>query len=101
MPPAAGNWRLNTKVASQATNVWTFALNERRPPSGDPLIARRKRPTLGQAPAENRLLQLDGAAGVLDLALQLLGLVAVEALLDRLGGLVNEPRGLLEDQGGC
>src|SRR3954451_8140126 len=44
------------------------------------------------------LLHLDGAAGLLDLALQLLGLVLVDALLDGLRGLVDERLGLLEAQ---
>src|SRR5918999_5977925 len=51
-------------------------------------------------PRKTVLLQLHPAAGVLDLALQLLGLVAVDALLDRLGGLVHERLGLLEAQAG-
>src|SRR4051794_29431934 len=46
------------------------------------------------------LLQLDGAAGLFELALELLGLLAIDALLDRLGGLVHERLGLLEAQAG-
>src|SRR5581483_1049445 len=42
------------------------------------------------------LLELDGAAGFLDLALDLLGLLALDALLDGLGGLVHERLRLLE-----
>src|SRR3954452_5976545 len=44
------------------------------------------------------LLDLDGGAGLLELALELLGLVLVDALLDGLGGLVDERLGLLEAQ---
>src|SRR5215213_6708097 len=47
-----------------------------------------------------KLLQVDASAGLLELALELLGLVAVDALLDRLGGLVHECLGLLEAQAG-
>src|SRR3954453_12887483 len=46
------------------------------------------------------LLQLDGAAGVLDLALQLLGLVLVDAFLDRLRRLVDERLRLLQAEAG-
>src|SRR4051794_16052369 len=46
------------------------------------------------------LLQLDGAAGLLELGLELLGLLALDALLDGLGGLVDERLGLLEAQAG-
>ena len=46
------------------------------------------------------LLDLDGAAGLFDLGLELLGLVLVDALLDGLGGLVDERLGLLEAQAG-
>src|SRR5205823_14477561 len=42
------------------------------------------------------LLQLDGAAGLLDLRLELVGLLAVDPLLDRLRGLVDERLGLLQ-----
>src|SRR4051794_4600831 len=42
------------------------------------------------------LLQLDAGAGLLELALQLLALVAVHGLLDGLGRLVDERLGLLE-----
>src|SRR3954470_13690736 len=46
------------------------------------------------------LLQLDGAAGLLELGLELVGLVALDALLDGLGGLIDERLGLLEAQAG-
>jgi predicted ATPase len=44
------------------------------------------------------LLQLDGGAGLLQLGHELLGLVALDALLHRLGGLVDERLGLLQAQ---
>src|SRR5215213_4082528 len=47
-----------------------------------------------------RLLDLDEAAGLFELGLELLGLVAVDALLDGLRGLVDERLGLLEAQAG-
>src|SRR6478672_8078728 len=46
------------------------------------------------------LLQLDGCACLLELSLELLGLVALDALLDGLGGLVDERLGLLQAQAG-
>src|SRR3954453_12971356 len=46
------------------------------------------------------LLQLDGAAGLLDLALELLGLVALDAFLDRARRVVDERLGLLEAEAG-
>ena len=46
------------------------------------------------------LLELDGPAGLLELALELLALLAVDALLDRLGGLVHERLRLLEAKAG-
>src|SRR3954452_23323658 len=46
------------------------------------------------------LLQLDGAAGLLELGLELVGLLALDALLDGLGGLVDERLGLLEAKAG-
>src|SRR3954454_16003154 len=44
------------------------------------------------------LLDLDARAGPLELGLELVGLVALDALLDRLGRLVDERLGLLEAQ---
>src|SRR3989442_11451526 len=46
------------------------------------------------------LLHLDGAAGLLDLRLERVGLLAVDALLDGLGRLVDEGLGLLEAEPG-
>src|SRR2546423_7760104 len=46
------------------------------------------------------LLELDAAAGLLELGLELVGLLALEALLDRLGRLVDQRLGLLEAQAG-
>src|SRR5215208_5099670 len=57
------------------------------------------RPSMRLCPGGG-LLQLDGAAGLLDLALELLGLVALDALLDRAGRLVDERLGLLEAEAG-
>src|SRR5690349_14927270 len=47
-----------------------------------------------------RSLQLDGAASVLDLLLDLLGLVLVDAFLDRLGSAFNQRLRLAEAQAG-
>src|SRR6185295_15929324 len=44
------------------------------------------------------LLDLDARAGLLELGLELVGLVALHALLDGLGRLVDERLGLLEAQ---
>src|SRR4051812_27833059 len=46
------------------------------------------------------LLDLDGAAGLLELGLELVGLVALDALLDGLRSLVDERLGLLQAQAG-
>src|SRR5215203_6550231 len=53
------------------------------------------RPRMRAATGCRRLLQLDGRAGLLELALELVGLFAVDALLDGLE-LVHERLGLLE-----
>src|SRR5215208_6646208 len=53
------------------------------------------RPRMRAATGCRRLLQLDGGAGLLELALELVGLFAVDALLDGLE-LVHERLGLLE-----
>src|SRR4029079_935917 len=50
--------------------------------------------------ARPTLLELDAPAGLLELGLELLGLVAVEDLLDGLGSLVDERLGLLQAQAG-
>src|SRR5689334_12192623 len=46
------------------------------------------------------LLELDASAGLLELALEPLALLAVDALADRLGRLVHERLGLLEAEAG-
>src|SRR5881628_3655800 len=46
------------------------------------------------------LLDLDASAGLLELLLELVGLVLLDALLDGLRGLVDERLGLLEAQAG-
>src|SRR5919108_2199132 len=50
--------------------------------------------------AAPRLLQLDARAGLLEVALELLALLPVNALLDRLRGLVHERLRLLESKPG-
>src|SRR3954454_22417358 len=60
---------------------------EGRPPGAPPRAA-----VLSTA----SLLELDAPAGLLELGLELLGLVALDALLDGLGRLVDEGLGLLE-----
>src|SRR3954452_10090994 len=54
----------------------------------------------GHSGCGGALLQLDARAGLLDLGLELLGLVALEALLDGLGRLVDEGLRLLEAEAG-
>src|SRR3954447_10754237 len=51
-------------------------------------------------PAVRELLQLDASAGLLELALELVGLVALDAFLDGLRSLVDEGLGLLQAQAG-
>src|SRR3954462_13309526 len=53
-------------------------------------------PRVGSGPIE--LLQLDRAAGLFELALELVGLVALDAFLDRLRSLVDERLGLLQTE---
>src|SRR5258708_26221773 len=48
----------------------------------------------------SRLLQLDAGARLLEFAFELVGLVAFDALLDRLGGLVDERLGLFQAEAG-
>src|SRR3954451_16949989 len=59
---------------------------------------RRPFPRTGSEPVE--LLEFDARSGLFELALQLVGLVALDALLDGLRGLVHEGLGLLEAQAG-
>src|SRR5690606_8769334 len=66
---------------------WTRALAPRAPRDGP-------------AGSPRRLLDLDGAAGLLELGLELLGLLAVDALLDRAGRAVDQRLGLLEAEAG-
>src|SRR3954451_1607608 len=47
-----------------------------------------------------KLLDLDARAGLLELGLELVGLVALDALLDGLGRLVDEGLGLLQAEAG-
>src|SRR6478609_10984861 len=46
------------------------------------------------------LLELDGGAGLLEFGLELVGLLAVDALLDRLRGLVDHRLGLFQAKSG-
>src|SRR3954449_4520984 len=58
-------------------------------------------PPNGGGPAEDcELLQLDGGAGLFELALELVGFLALDALLDGLRRLVDERLGLLEAEAG-
>src|SRR4051794_331262 len=68
------------------------AERRRAPRSGTPLETMLR-------PA-GELLQLDARAGLLELGLELLGLVALDALLHGLRGLVDERLGLLQAQAG-
>src|SRR5437764_4467507 len=54
----------------------------------------------GWRPLTQSSLQLDGAAGVLDLLLDLLGLVLVDAFLDRLRGALDQRLRLAETKAG-
>src|SRR4051794_14527066 len=61
------------------------------------------RPSIGPSDSDWRrraLLQLDAGAGLLELLLELVGLVALDALLDGLRRLVDEGLGLLQAQAG-
>jgi hypothetical protein len=50
--------------------------------------------------AARALLQLDATPGLLEFGLELVRLLALDALLDRLGGLVHERLGLLQPEAG-
>src|SRR6185437_5149295 len=54
----------------------------------------------GTRPGRRRLLQFDLRAGLLELGLDLVGLVLVDAFLDRLGRALDEILGLLEAEAG-
>src|SRR5689334_16770930 len=58
------------------------------------------RPLRAGLTAVTELLELDAAAGLLELAPELLGLVALDAFLDRLRRLVDEGLRLLEAEAG-
>jgi hypothetical protein len=68
----------------------------RLPPSSTRSVALEGKAHTRVIGGDPPLLHLDGAAGLLDLGLELVGLLALDALLDRLGGLVHERLGLLE-----
>src|SRR3954453_22139162 len=69
------------------------ASSNRLSPNASGAALRRPRCNISST---NRLLQLDAGAGLLELALELLALVAVHGLLDGLGRLVHEGLRLLE-----
>ena len=66
------------------------------------ILVRRSRTKFPESPQRpfGRLLQLDGGAGLFELALDLVGLFLVHALLDRLRGRVDEVLRLLEAEAG-
>src|SRR4051794_6916703 len=59
-----------------------------------------RRAPFGSCRVRRSLLDLHAPAGLFDLGLELLGLVALDALLDGLGRLVDEGLGLLEAEAG-
>src|SRR5687767_8721720 len=61
---------------------------------------RAPEPRLGVSVLRQRLLQLDGTARLFDLALELLGLFAVDALLDGIRSPVDERLRVLESEPG-
>src|SRR5271163_2786504 len=69
--------------------------------SGPKKEARRSGPPVQRYDGRRaKLLDLDAAAGLLELLLELVGLFLVDALLDRLGRLVDERLRLLEAEAG-
>src|ERR687893_552445 len=62
--------------------------------------AARRRPLPAREVSASALLDLDGPAGLLELALELVGLLALDALLHGLRRLVDERLGLLEAEAG-
>ena len=69
--------------------------------AGFPGVVQEFRPTAGSVQTGSEvLLDLDSAAGLFELLLELVGLVALDAFLDGLGGLIDESLGFLEAQAG-
>ena len=104
----AGALRHRHRSVIPRGNITRGRLGHRRPlvfnttqgrPRGSPLREPFERPAVTAA-LRATLLDLDGAAGLFDVGLELLGLVLVDALLDGLGGLVDERLGLLQAQAG-
>src|SRR5579875_2569213 len=88
-----GDERPRTHDAAPATPPWR--------PSRCPLQLDAPSRRLLQLDAPSRrLLQLDARARLLKLGLEPIGLVAVDALLDRLGRLVDQRLGLLQPEAG-
>src|SRR5512133_1884776 len=77
-----------------ATNPTSVALGGLGRAKGAPA----GRPSIRQWAVARELLDLDARAGLLELGLELVGLVALDALLDGLGRLVDERLGFLEAQ---
>src|SRR3954466_12100268 len=73
-------------------------------PRSDRVEEQRRAPRAGRPSRRLRLcralLELDASAGLFELGLELLGLVALQALLDGLGRLVDEGLGLLQAEAG-
>src|SRR4051794_4788301 len=91
--PLAGGWAwVWERRAARCHGRGRAAERRRAPRSGTPLETMLR-------PA-GELLQLDARAGLLELGFELLGLIALDALLDGLRGLVDERLGLLQAQAG-
>ena len=105
--------RAESRVESRSASEHARRPERRRAPRGAPFVtsmnrirlSRRDEPAFEPCPASfacggAELLQLDAAAGLLELLLELVGLVALDALLDGLRRLVDERLGLLEAEAG-
>src|SRR5271163_4266944 len=72
----------------------------RGPPSLLPSLLRAPPCCTEKHTKTRRLLHLNRGAGLLEFLLELVGLLALDALLDRLGGLIHERLGLFQPEPG-
>src|SRR5689334_14489178 len=86
------------RTHASSTNDEGRPAEAERPPRARGLgpLGRHPQANLAFRASVRPLLELDGGAGLLELLLELVGLVALDAFLDGLRGLVDEGLGLLQ-----
>src|SRR3954469_23835631 len=97
---ALGSWRPSCARGHVPRSPVQYRVKHRSPVIGGNVRGAAVPPPRVRASRRSELLDLDGGAGLLELALELVGLLALDALLDGLRGLVDERLGLLEAQAG-